>query len=120
MESGFSRQRAVQERRKFATNMKRGQRETRCLDRTLFWTTTDLEAKLLDFQHYCNEHRTQPYAKGTRPQRASTLITHSQTSVVIDGRSIVEVIPNADCRLSLVICHRHHAAKILASQDFAK
>src|SRR5256886_15283112 len=23
-----------------------------CLDRTLFWTTTDLEAKLLDFQHY--------------------------------------------------------------------
>ena len=29
-----------------------------CLDRTLFWTTTDLEAKLLDFQHYYNEHRT--------------------------------------------------------------
>ena len=23
-----------------------------CLDRTLFWTITDLEAKLLDFQHY--------------------------------------------------------------------
>ena len=29
-----------------------------CLDRTLFWTTTDLETKLLDFQHYYNEHRT--------------------------------------------------------------
>jgi putative transposase len=29
-----------------------------CLDRTLFWTTTDLEAKLLDFRHYYNEHRT--------------------------------------------------------------
>ena len=29
-----------------------------CLDRTLFWTTTDLEEKLLDFQHYYNEHRT--------------------------------------------------------------
>jgi hypothetical protein len=29
-----------------------------CLDRTLFWTTTDLEAKPLDFQHYYNEHRT--------------------------------------------------------------
>jgi len=29
-----------------------------CLDRTLFWTTTDLEAKLLDFQHYNREHRT--------------------------------------------------------------
>jgi hypothetical protein len=25
---------------------------------TLFWTTTDLERKLLDFQHYYNEHRT--------------------------------------------------------------
>ena len=24
------------------------------LDRTLFWTATDLEAKLLDFQHYYN------------------------------------------------------------------
>src|ERR1700746_269238 len=29
-----------------------------CLDRTLFWTTTDLQEKLLDFQHYYNEHRT--------------------------------------------------------------
>jgi hypothetical protein len=23
-----------------------------CLDRTLFWTTADLESKLLDFKHY--------------------------------------------------------------------
>jgi len=29
-----------------------------CLDRTLFWNTSDLEAKLLDFQQYYNEHRT--------------------------------------------------------------
>src|SRR5262249_34968609 len=29
-----------------------------CLDRTLFWTARDLEAKLLDFQRYFNEHRT--------------------------------------------------------------
>ena len=28
------------------------------LDRTLFWTTADLETKLLDFQHYYNGHRT--------------------------------------------------------------
>jgi transposase InsO family protein len=35
-----------------------------CLDRTLFWTTTDLEAKLLDFQHYYNEHRTHSGCKG--------------------------------------------------------
>src|SRR5258705_700381 len=28
------------------------------LDRTLFWTTADLESKLFDFQHYYNGHRT--------------------------------------------------------------
>src|SRR5262249_31533694 len=28
-----------------------------CLDRTLFWTATDLEQKLQDFQHYFNKHR---------------------------------------------------------------
>jgi integrase-like protein len=28
------------------------------LDRTLFWTTADLEMKLLDFQRYYNGHRT--------------------------------------------------------------
>jgi putative transposase len=29
-----------------------------CLDRTLFWTTADLERKLLDFKIYFNLHRT--------------------------------------------------------------
>lgn len=29
------------------------------LDRVLFWTIADLEAKLIDFQHYSNGHRTQ-------------------------------------------------------------
>ena len=28
-----------------------------CLDRTLFWTTADLESKLLDFKAYFNHHR---------------------------------------------------------------
>ena len=37
-----------------------------CLDRTLFWTATDLEAKLLDFQHYYNEYRTHVGRKVTR------------------------------------------------------
>jgi hypothetical protein len=37
------------------------------LDRTLFWTATDLEAKLLDFQHYYNEHRTHAGRKGHPP-----------------------------------------------------
>ena len=38
-----------------------------CLDRTLFWTTTDLEAKLLDFQHYYNGHRTHAGREGHTP-----------------------------------------------------
>jgi hypothetical protein len=37
------------------------------LDRTLFWTITDLEAKLLDFQHHYNEHRTHAGRQGHPP-----------------------------------------------------
>ena len=37
------------------------------LDRTLFWTTADLEAKLLDFQHYYDEHRTHAGRQGHPP-----------------------------------------------------
>ena len=38
-----------------------------CLDSTLFWTITDLEARLLDFQHYYNEHRTHAGRQGHPP-----------------------------------------------------
>ena len=38
-----------------------------CLDRTLFWTATDLEGKLLDFRHYYNEHRTHAGRQGHPP-----------------------------------------------------
>jgi putative transposase len=38
-----------------------------CLDRTLFWTTADLGAKLNDFQHYYNEHRTHSGLGGRLP-----------------------------------------------------
>jgi hypothetical protein len=40
------------------------------LDRTLFWTTADLETKLLDFQHYYNGHRTHAGCTGARRNRA--------------------------------------------------
>src|SRR5262245_35217010 len=39
-----------------------------CLDQTLFWTTADLEAKLRDFQHYFNGHRTHAGLGGRLPQ----------------------------------------------------
>jgi hypothetical protein len=37
------------------------------LDRTLFWTTADLETKLFDFQHYYNGHRTHAGLEGRLP-----------------------------------------------------
>jgi len=40
------------------------------LDRTLFWTTADLETKLLDFQHYDNGHRTHAGLEGRVPEPA--------------------------------------------------
>ena len=38
------------------------------LDRTLFWTALDLEAKLIDFQHYYNAHRTHAGLNGRLPE----------------------------------------------------
>jgi len=38
------------------------------LDRTLSWTTADLETKLLDFQHYFNAHRTHAGLEGRLPE----------------------------------------------------
>ncbi|MCU1335415.1 MAG: hypothetical protein JWO19_996 [Bryobacterales bacterium] len=40
------------------------------LDRTLFWTTTDLETKLFDFQQYYNAHRTHAGLEGRQPEPA--------------------------------------------------
>ena len=37
------------------------------LDRTLFWTTADLEAKLVEFQHYYNGHRAHAGLEGRLP-----------------------------------------------------
>jgi transposase InsO family protein len=39
-----------------------------CLDRTLFWTTADLETKLLDFQNYFNGYRTHAGLEGRLPE----------------------------------------------------
>jgi transposase InsO family protein len=38
------------------------------LDRMLFWSAADLEAKLVDFQHYYNAHRTHAGLDGRRPE----------------------------------------------------
>jgi transposase InsO family protein len=38
------------------------------LDGMLFWTTLDLETKLIDFQHYYNGHRTHAGLEGRLPE----------------------------------------------------
>lgn len=42
-----------------------------CLDHTLFWTKSDLESKLLDFQDYYNHHRTHSALAGSTPLETS-------------------------------------------------
>jgi transposase InsO family protein len=41
------------------------------LDQTLFWTATDLENKLRDYQRYYNEHRTHSGRDGATPKESS-------------------------------------------------
>ena len=43
------------------------------LDRTLFWTTKDLENKLLEFQDYFNRHRAHASLEGQTPDRYSSV-----------------------------------------------
>jgi putative transposase len=43
------------------------------LDRTVFWTTADLENKLLDFQTYFNEHREHTGRQGRTPEQDTRL-----------------------------------------------
>lgn len=51
------------------------------LDRTLFWTTADLETKLFDFQHYYSGHRTHAGLNGRLPESAAD----EPTSISLDS-----------------------------------
>jgi hypothetical protein len=48
----------------------------KCLDRTLFWTSVDLENKLLDFRTYFNAH---PCLPGGANARSTRVPTHRQS-----------------------------------------
>ena len=75
------------------------------LDRTLFWTATDLEGKLRDFQYYYNGHRTHAGRQGHPPLTGRSLTSKSQFLSMAEALS--RLIPNADCRMILVIRQRH-------------
>jgi transposase InsO family protein len=52
------------------------------LDRILFWTTADLETKLLDFQHYYNGQRTHAGLEGRLPEPT---VDGSVTPIALDS-----------------------------------
>jgi len=57
------------------------------LDRMLFWSATDLEAKLRDFQHYYNGYRVHAGLEGRLPDPGE----RREPLKIAAGRSIVEV-----------------------------
>ncbi len=59
--------------------------------RLLFWTTADLEAKLIDFQHYYNGHRTHAGLEGRLPEPpAGGPVSPTGLSVRTGGGATVE------------------------------
>jgi hypothetical protein len=76
------------------------------LDRILFWTTADLEAKLIDFQHYYNGHRTNG---GTGRAPAGTACWRScitdRSRFVPVAKALSRPVPNSDSRLIRLIRH---------------
>jgi len=63
-----------------------------CLDRTLFWTAADLEAKLLAFQRYDNGHRAHAQLAGRPPEPIREAGGTMRVSIRIAGSRTV-----ADC-----------------------
>jgi len=59
-----------------------------CLDRTLFWTTADLQMKLVDFQRYYNCHRAHA-AVDAHQTRVPNRAAYVRMSVRIAGRYTV-------------------------------
>jgi hypothetical protein len=75
-----------------------------CLDRLLFWTAADLEAKLDEFSRYYNEHRTHRGLNGRLPnsgRREPISLASYRWQKHCRGLS------NADCRMIVRIRQRH-------------
>ena len=61
-----------------------------CLDRTLFWTTADLESKLLDFKTYNILIIIARIAYGRGDHETTHRLGRSRTSNLIDGNLTAE------------------------------
>jgi hypothetical protein len=75
------------------------------LDRILFWTAADLEAKLIDFQHYYNGHRTHAGLEGRLPGTACGRNFTNWSWFVPVAEALPRLVPNSDSRLILLIRH---------------
>jgi hypothetical protein len=64
-----------------------------CLDRTLFWTTADLETKLLDFKTYFAYRTLGPTTRGR------TAAAYREALIVPMGISLPRPVSNTDSRL---------------------
>jgi transposase InsO family protein len=71
-----------------------------CLDRTLFWTTADLEAKLREFQKYFHEHRTHLGIEGRLPDSGGPGSPIS-FCVVSLAEALSRAVPDTDCLVIL-------------------
>ena len=72
------------------------------LDRVLFWTTADLEQKLLDFQHYYNRYRVHAALAGSVPEPlAGRIWIPVKPRLVPVANALSRVVPNTGRCVSL-------------------
>lgn len=71
------------------------------LDRELFWTTSDLEKKLLDLQHH-NEHRTHTGRNGHPPVTADPIIPYEWAGTGNDSVLLCSSLPEKGTSLSRI------------------
>jgi hypothetical protein len=75
------------------------------LDRTLFWTTADLETKLFDFQHYYNGHRTHAGLQGGLPEPRVGPTSPIAFDFIRVAEALSRVVPDSNRRMILSIRH---------------
>ena len=80
------------------------------LDRTLFWTTADLETKLFDFQHYYNGHRAHAGLEGGLPEPG---IDRSASPIDFDSFTVAAALSRVvpDSNRSVILSIRHGQVK---------
>ena len=88
------------------------------LDRILFWTTADLEAKLIDFQYYYNGHRTYAGLEARLPEPpAGGTVSPTGLDSYRWPETLSRVVPNSHSRLILLISPCAGSGVVFASQN---